>query len=129
MLTISEIRVVNLLLYPFAPSRQGDEGEEGGNHHHGVDMGVAVENETTKVEGEHASDESPSQTEVFKSEEYPNDGHGEEGEDDGRHCANLFHHFAKEKLVEADEEAVQRAPDDKIPRSAVPQSREKEAEP
>ena len=113
----------------FAPSCQREEGEDGGHHHNGVNLGVAFEDEAAEVKGEHAGDESPGQTEVLNAEEHPNDTHGKESEDDGRHRTDFLHHLAEEELVGADEQAVQGTPNDEVPRGTVPQAAEQEAEP
>lgn len=106
VLTFAVVGIVDFLFQLLAPSRKGEEGEEGSHRHNGVDMSVAVEGEAAEVEGKHARDKGPGQVEVLDTEEHPDNGHGDESEDNGRHRTYLFHHLAKEEFVEADEEAV-----------------------
>ena len=127
VLAVAVVGVVDLLFQLLTPSRQGEEGEEGSDDQGGIYHGVTLEDKAAEVEGEHAGDEGPGHIKVFDAEEHPDDTNRDEGEDDRRHRADFLHHLAEEKLVEADEETVQRAPDDEVPRGTVPQATKQEA--
>ena len=120
VLTVSEVGVVDHLLQLLSPTCQREEREEDCNGHDGIEMCATVESEATEIEGKQPRDESPSHAEVLDAEKHPDDGDGEEGEDDRRHRPDFFHHLAQEKLVGANKQAMQGTPNDEIPRSAVP---------
>ena len=127
--TVAVFGEIDLFLHLLAELRQREEREEGRHNHRRVELRVGAIGQCHKVEGKHPLDEQPSQAEVLHAEEYPNEVHQKESEDDAWHFANLLHHLAQEKLVEADEQAMQRAPNEEVPRRAVPQSRQQEADP
>ena len=95
VVSVAVVGVVNFLLHFLAPSRQGEEREEGRDGQDGIYLRIAHEGEATEIEGKHASDEGPGQADVFDTEEHPDDANGEESEDDRWHGADFLHHFAK----------------------------------
>lgn len=129
VLTISIIREIGFFLPALSEAAQRDEREECSHNQNEIDVCVAHESEIAEIEGEQSRDKSPSHADVLNAEEDPNDGDRDESQNDGWHLADFLHYLTQEKFVGTDEQAMQGTPNDEIPRSTMPQTRQQEAEP
>ena len=109
--------------------REGEEGEEGRHDHGYIKVWVVAEVERRELEGKQAFDEQPRQVDALDAEEAAGQHDDEEGEDHRGDAPNLLVELLQEKLVGTDENTLQGTIDDKVPRCAVPQAANEEAEP
>ena len=100
--------------------RQGEEGEEGGDQHGHVEVGVLAEVERNEVEGKQPLDEEPGEVDALDTEEAPGQHDDTEGEEDRRDAPDALVEFLQEELVGADEDALQGTIHHEVPCGAVP---------
>jgi hypothetical protein len=108
---------------------QGEEGEEGRNQHCHIKMRVVCKMERGEVEGEQPLDEKPREVDALNSEETTCEHDDQEGEEYRGKLAQPFVEFLEKELVSADEDALQGAIDDKVPRRSMPETRYEKTEP
>ena len=92
-------------------------------------MRVVAKVERCEVEGEEALDEEPRQVNALDTEETARQHDDEEGEEHARDAPQTFVEFLQKQFVGADEDALQSAIDHEVPRRAMPQATDEEAEP
>ena len=129
MLALVVFGKVDLILHLEAELRQGEEREEGRHKHGDIEVRVVAEVERREVEGQEACDEEPRQVDALNAEEATRQHDDEEGEKHARDAPQPFVEFLQEQLVGADEDTLQGAIDHEVPRRAMPQAADEEAEP
>ena len=92
-------------------------------------MRIVTEVESFEIEGKQTLDEHPRQVDALDAEEAARQHDDKEGEEYARNPAQPFVELLQKQLVRADEDALQGTIDYEIPRCAVPQARDEEAEP
>ena len=129
MLPLVVFGEVDLVLHLEADFGKGKEREEGRHEHRDIEVRVVAEVERRKVEGEEALDEEPREVDALDAEKATRQHDDEEGEEHTRDAPQTFVEFLQKQLVSADEDALQGTIDYEVPRRAVPQTADEEAEP
>ena len=92
-------------------------------------MRVVTEMEGYELEGKQPLDEEPRQIDALDAEEAAREDDDEEGEKHARNRAQTLIEPLQKQLVGTDENALQGTVNHEVPRRAVPQSADEEAEP
>lgn len=92
-------------------------------------MRVVTEMEGYELEGEQPLDEEPRQIDALDAEEAAREDDDEEGEKHARNRSQTLIEPLQKQLVGTDENALQGTVNHEVPRRAVPQSADEEAEP
>ena len=129
MLALIIFGEINFVLHLQAELRQSEEREEGRHEHGDIEMRVVAEVERNKVEGEKALDKEPRQVNALDTEETARQNDNEEGEKHRWDTPQPLVELLQEELVGADEDTLQSTVDHEVPRRAVPQTADEEAEP
>ena len=93
MLAVGVIGEIDLLLYLLTKFGEGEEGEEGGYYHRDIQLRMTAEGQQSEIEGKHALDELPGQTEILNAEEDPDEIDRKEGEYDAWYLTDFLHHI------------------------------------
>lgn len=120
---------VDLVLHLETEFRESEEREEDGHKHSDIEMRIVAKMEGSKVESEEALDEEPREVNALNTEEAARQHNDEEGEAYAWNPAQALIELLEEELVSTDEDALQGTINYEVPRSPVPQTADKEAEP
>ena len=129
MLPLVVVGEVDLVLHLQADLRQGEEREEGRHEHGDIEVRIVAEMERREVESEEPLDEKPRQVDSLNAEEAARQDDDEEGEKHRRDASQTLIELLQKQLVSADEDTLQGTVNHEIPRCAMPQTADEEAEP